>query len=350
MSRTETLPIDRSLQAGIDVGGTKVHIVDTENSTVHKYSTPDAQDMYEVLDSYFSQRDAMPNVISVTMAGPRDSETGAIKMTNSHWPAFDPREASERYPGVNFFTTNDMTATTAGILEESGVNLQQLKPGTPKARGTVLAVTLSTGIGSGAAVWDRLSGRYVIVPSEGGHNSFQPKTEDEVGYLQHVAAQHPHASAENALSGKYGIDNLISYYLKHDQAPDLAKSIAAAREEDRPVGAVLLAYALEGKGKDQAAAEAILKRYGSMVGSAIRDLAVTFVASGGVYLTGSVALAMGEYFAEHTDMSGRFIHEGAVHDNWLKDTPIYLVTDPHVAVKGALSLARQNRTATILKH
>lgn len=86
---------------------------------------------------------------------------------------------------------------------------------------------------------------------------------------------------------------------------------------------------------------AILDQLGSMLGSAIRDLAVTFVASGGIYLTGSVALALGEYLAAETNMLMRFVHHGAAHDSWIEKIPVYLVTDPHVAAKGALSLAKR---------
>ena len=85
----------------------------------------------------------------------------------------------------------------------------------------------------------------------------------------------------------------------------------------------------------------VLEQLGSMLGSAMCDLAIAFVATGGVYMTGSVALALGEYLAAETNMLQRFARNGSVHDNWLEKVPIYLVTDPHVAAKGALSLAKQ---------
>jgi len=79
-----------------------------------------------------------------------------------------------------------------------------------------------------------------------------------------------------------------------------------------------------------------------MFGSITRDLTLAYKATGGIYLTGSVALALGEYLVHETSFLERFIHNGAPHDFWLQHVPIYLVTDPHVAVKGALSLATQN--------
>ena len=149
------------------------------------------------------------------------------------------------------------------------------------------------------------------------------------------------AEAWGSFSSKYGIDNLIDHSLDATKAPWLAGAIERARAEDRPVGAVLLEVATQGQGVDQSAAQNILRRMGAMVGSALRDWAVTYHATGGVYVTGSVALALGEYFAQNTEMNDRFVVPGPEKDTWLERVPISLVTDPHVAVVGALALAKE---------
>ena len=68
--------------------------------------------------------------------------------------------------------------------------------------------------------------------------------------------------------------------------------------------------------------------------------AVTFVATGGIYLTGSLALGLGRYLAANTSMINRFLHPGSQHDDMLETIPLYLITDEHTAVKGALSAAQ----------
>ncbi|HSX31515.1 MAG TPA: glucokinase [Candidatus Saccharimonadales bacterium] len=338
-TKTSELPIRKDLIAGIDVGGTKVHIADTVSTTIRRYNTPDYDSLDAILADYFQTMGARPAKLAVGMAGPRDDETGEIKLTNTHWPAFSPQQAAEAY-GIEFTTANDMVATTAGVLQETGVELVQLKPGTATGTGTKLVISLSTGIGVAAAVWDTRSKRYVILGGEGGHIGFQPKNEEEQKYLNYLHAKYPHASAELALSGKHGIDNLVDHALPKLKEDELAIAISSAREEGRPVGAVLLAYATEGQGLDQQTAQTILERMGAMVGSVVRDLAVTYKATGGIYLTGSVALALGEYLAERTELKERFVRKGAVHDSWLGDVPISLVADPNVAVVGALALAK----------
>lgn len=338
---TAPLAVDRSLYTGIDVGGTKIGILDSSSETYHRYVTSDYPNMEAVLDDYFAKLGRRPSKVVLAMAGPRDEETGAIEVTNASWPAFNPLDAEKRYPGTAFDTVNDMIGTAAGALAEEGVELEELKPGTPTRTGCKVIMALSTGFGMAAAAWDKNTERRVFIASEGGHIGIQPENDAEAAYLKYLQDKYPHVSAEIALSGKMGINHLVDHMLTVHYDTELIAAIKRAREAGRPLGAVLLEFAEAGEGTSRDVARRILAQLGNMLGSAMYDLAVAFVASGGVYLTGSVALALGEYLAANTDMLERFAHNGSVHDSLLDKMPIYLVTDPHVAAKGALSLARQ---------
>ena len=188
-------------------------------------------------------------------------------------------------------------------------------------------------------------GQYVLVPCEAGHIGFQPKNDDELAYLEHLQqksqAEHKHVSVELALSGKHGLGNLIEHSLQKYPNDTLAKAIEKARMNGQPVGAVVQEFAKEGAGQEQRIARNILHNLGNMIGAVIRDYAVLFKATGGIYLTGSVALGLADYFVRNTDFTKRFVHRGAVHDTWVSNIPIFLVTDPHITVKGALSLSVQ---------
>lgn len=338
----EALPIDTTLFAGIDVGGTKIGILDSRGETYHRYVTSAYPNMEAVLDDYFAQVGKPPAKVVLTMAGPWDEETGAITLTNGTWPAFMPAAAAQRYPGTAFETVNDMIGTAAGALAEEGVELKELKPGTPSRTGCKLVLAVSTGFGAAAAVWDKRTERRLFVASEGGHGGIQPENEAEAAYLQYLQPKYPRVSAEIALSGKTGIDHLIDHVLSIHYDTELIGAINRSRAAGQPVGAVLLEFAEAGEGTSRDVARIALEQLGGMIGSAMRNLALTFVASGGIYLTGSVSLALGEYLAEHTRMLTRFVHPGAVHESLVEKIPIYLVTDPHVAAKGALWLARQS--------
>lgn len=331
---------DSAFVAGMDVGGTKVHIADTRGHAVHRYDTSDFPDLYAILDDYFATLPAKPVRMVVAMAGPRDDDTGIVRLTNVGWPPFDPREATKRYK-LPFSTVNDMVATTAGMLQETGVDLKRLKSGTSMATGTKVAVAISTGIGVAAAAWDVQTERRCILATEGSHIGFQPKNHAEAKYLAFLRKKYPHPSAELALSGKHDIEHMVDHMLEGKSQTKLSKAVSAARSAGRPVGAVILEFATEGSGEDKTIAQAILEQLGAMLGSVLRDFAVAYKATGGIYLTGSVAMALGEYFADETSFIERFVCKGAVHHDWVADIPIYLLLDPNIAVVGALALAKQ---------
>lgn len=334
------LPVKEDFFAGVDVGGTKIHIADTLKSGVRRYRTGDYTSIDSVLDAYFNQVGARPKRITLVIAGPRDDETGSIKLTNRPWPAFNPTDAAKQWPGTVFETANDMIGTAAGMLAESSMHEKQLKHGNPVRTGAKVIVSISTGIGVAGAVWDSQTKRYVFVASEGGHINFQARNTHEHGYITHLHQAYPQASAELAIAGKYGVQNLINHFLDTSKAPALHAAITRAQASDRPLGAVLLEFATEGADADQAVAKTILGHMGALAGAYLGDLALTFKATGGVYLSGSVALGLSEYWAEQTDFIERFGKPGGVHAEWLTKIPIYLATDPDVAVAGALALAR----------
>jgi glucokinase len=343
---TSDLSVSPELVTGLDVGGTKVHVLDTRSDTIHHYLTGGYPDLYAVLDDYFVKIQARPARIALAMAGPRDEATGKVKMTNSPWPLFDPAEAASRYPGTTFETYNDMNAMTAGIASAHSDSFKLLKQGKSVLKGNKVAVTISTGFGVGAAVYDRTSGGYTLLDSEIGHTGFQPYDDIQKKFLEFLYTKYSDPSWELALSGKYGIDNWLEFLYDKLHAPKLGGALERAAEAGRPCGAVLLEFAAAGDGEDKEAARVILNHMACLTATGLSTLALAYMAKGGIYLTGSVSLALAEYWAENTDFKKAFIRRGTDdHAVWLESfldsTPIYLVTDPHIAVKGALVLAGQ---------
>jgi glucokinase len=158
--------------------------------------------------------------------------------------------------------------------------------------------------------------------------------------------KYEHPSIELAISGKHGVENWVDHLLDELNSPELVSAIIRAREADRPVGAVLLEFATEGSGASKAGAHKILNELGSLAGNILADFALTYKATGGVYLTGSMSLALSDYLVQNTGFINSFLRRGSKdHASWLEDmlksTPIYLITDPDVAAVGALELACQ---------
>lgn len=328
---------------GIDIGGTKVHILDDTHHAVRHYDPHQYPDLYAVLDDYFGGLEKRPGRVMLAVAGPRDDVSGIIKMSNNPWPAINPREAEARYPGTRFETCNDMIGTVAGVVAAHADSFKLLKEGVAVENGNKVVVSISTGFGVGVAALDRVAGRYTYIESEAGHSGFQPYNEVQSDFLNFLYTKHTDPSWELALSGKYGIDSWLEFLSPKLHAPALGKALERAMADGRPRGAVLLEFALEGTGADQEAAHTILDYMGCLVANALSNLALTFKTSGGIFLTGSVSLALAEYWAERTGFADEFLKHGTPdHAPWLETflthIPVYLVTDPHIAAKGALFL------------
>lgn len=343
-SNPQTLPVKPGLVAGLDVGGTKVHILDSGSTNLHRYPTSDHADLYEVLDDYFMKSGQRPEKIVAAIAGPRDEKTGNVRMTTLSWPTFKPKDAERRYPGTSFSTLHDMGAVAAGMTYVPGLDVVELKKGKPAEGGPKLAITISTGVGLCIAVWEAEQERYFFFSGEGGHVGFQPYTEAEYRHLAHIYTKYDHPSVELAISGKYGMESWIEHSPELQKAPHLHESLQKANKTDQPIGAVLLEFAKHGHGEDQVAAAAILGHMGSLVGNVLADYALVYRSTGGIYLTGSVALGLGEYWAEHTGFVKAFVRHGTEdHARWMEDMlgtmPIYLMTDPNIGVAGALAVA-----------
>ncbi|MEK7153238.1 MAG: glucokinase, partial [Patescibacteria group bacterium] len=290
MPGPQTLKPRNDFVVGIDVGGTKVLVRDTLSTNLHRYPTDGFPDLPSLLDMYFAKMQAYPRRITIAMAGPRDDVTGEVKMTNSPWPPFSPQQAAQRYPSVSFETTNDMVAAAAGVLHATGIDLATLKPGTPTATGTKFVLTISTGVGGCAAVWDERTKRHVFTPCEPGHIGFQPYTKKQKEYLEHLFKKYDYPSVEHAISGKHGMENWVDHILTEFDAPALTRAIKRAEKNDRPLGAVLLEFATEGSGNDKESARVILGHMGTLVGNVLANYALAYKATGGIYLIGSVSV------------------------------------------------------------
>jgi glucokinase len=341
------LSVRQDFVVGMDIGGTKVHAMDTVSTNLHRFEVKEYKEIYEMFDEYFTKTGVRPKHVTIAMAGLRNDETGEVHPTNSRWPSFKPQDANKRYPGTVFETTNDMVAGAAGMVSASSIDLKLLKPGNSMTKGNKVVITVSTGVNTCTAAWDAQSKRHVFVEAESGHIGFQPRNEAQQRHLDHLSRNYPNPSIELALSGKHGVEAWIDHSPELDDAPELQKAIKRARDAGRPVGAVLLEFAEEGKGPSQKAAHQILNHMGTLIGHILADYALTFKATGGIYLIGSVALALGEYWAEQTDFAKSFVRAGTdEHAPWLESfldsVPVYLITNPNIAVAGALALAKRN--------
>jgi glucokinase len=178
-------------------------------------------------------------------------------------------------------------------------------------------LALGAGTGFGVAGLARSERGDVPIPTEGGHAAFAPTDDVEVEILKRLAAKHGRVSIERILSGQGLYDLYCILAALQGQAPALRDEVAVTTE------------GLVGDPLAQAALDRFIKILGGVAG----DLALTFGARGGVFVSGGIAPRI----AERLDAGGfraRFEAKGRLGD-YVRDIPTYLVLHPYPAIVGA---------------
>jgi len=181
---------------------------------------------------------------------------------------------------------------------------------------------IGAGTGFGAAVL--VPGRDGDpIASEAGHTGFAPTDDVELDLWRCLKARHGRVSIERVLSGS----GLIAIYERFCEARG---SHPAAAQPTQVVAAA---------GEGHTVAREALERFVMIYGQVAGDLALTFGASGGVYLSGGIAPKIYEWlntgaFRTAFEAKGRLTA-------YLLKTPTFLVTHPDPGLLGAARRLRQ---------
>lgn len=326
-TRIMTLPKERRI--GLDAGGTNLTAVDGLTGEI---TTLDEEfsSMDEVLDHLLAR---FPGTTHVYIGGAGVvNADGTIKFTNrKSWPAFD----SHRYAAwccVTIGLGNDMEPKLAGLAD---AKVTVVRPGTVKAGDPTVVVTVSTGDGNAALV------NGTVARSEGGHTTWQPMTELEDAILRCLRRSENRKlfSVEDILGGRHMQHLYMALWEVSKQRPTREFDATVQRYIDakKDIGPLITAGALHG----DAFCEQFMEVYGHILGQWLRNLAVIYVSTGGIYLTGGVMTPeVTRYLFQKGALLEAFFGNPA-HDELLWDMPIFRVDDPLLGAKGALALARQ---------
>ncbi len=179
-------------------------------------------------------------------------------------------------------------------------------------------------------VWD--GARHLVVPSEGGHVDFAPRTELEVDVLRALLKQYGHVSYERVLSG-----------------PGLVNVYRALRERGAGCEPAWLQERMRAGDPSAAIAEAALARldpvctqalemFIAVYGAEAGNLALRALAFGGVYVAGGIAPKIRQALLQGPFLAA-FRAKGRFADR-LAAIPVHLVLEPRAALLGAARVAR----------
>lgn len=275
------------------------------------------------------------------LAGP--VKHGVSRLTNLGWFLEDHRLAvALEIDRVDLI--NDFAAVGYGIVGLQASDFHCLQPGQPQPGAPIAFLGAGTGLGQGYAL--PLDDRLVVLPSEGGHADFAPRSPLEWDLLTYLLDKYgiSRLSVERIVSGA----GLVAIYqflrdrsggggdTPADRAVRQWESETGRPDKSVEPGAVISQAAIAG---DDSLCQQALDLFVAAYGAEAGNLALKMLPFGGLYLAGGIApkilpaLTSG-LFLENFASKGRL-------GELLATVPVSIVLNPQVGLIGAAVCAAQ---------
>jgi glucokinase len=320
-----------------DVGGTHSRLALFEDGArapaeLEIYPSAEHGSLVEIVEAF---RDTHPmHVATATfgVAGPVDD--GRTEAVNLAWPV-DARELAQAMglPAPAVSVINDMEANAWGIGWLVPDDLVALNDAPGEPGGNLALISAGTGLGEGFVTHGPRGEQ--AHASEGGHADFAPSTELQAELRDWVARDGKHVSYERVCSG-IGMLNIYGFLRERSSDPEPAW---LTKERALDGAAAITDAGLERR--DPVASDALdlmVSIYGAQAG----NLALTLMATGGVYLGGGIAPRILPRLQEGTFLRA-FMDKGRLSDV-LERFPVWVILNELTALLGAARHAEVNRS------
>lgn len=267
------------------------------------------------------------NVHSACFGLPGPVRGRKAKLTNLPWLV--DADAIERDLGLDAVTLiNDLEANAYGLAVLDPAAIRVIKQGTAIPNGNAALIAAGTGLGQAGLAWD--GSRRRPFATEGGHADFAPADALEDEMLAFLRAKYGgHVSWERVVSGP-GLA-AVHEFLRHRDGSPMPEWV------EGPPGELPGKIAAHARSGDDPIAAMALDRFLGLYGAEAGNLALKFLAIGGVYVGGGIAPKLADAFADSPFVE-RFLAKGRMRA-LLEDMPVYLVLDDHAGLWGSASYA-----------
>lgn len=319
---------------GGDIGGTKTNIAFFEPQgsqlvlkIIEKYPSSKHNSLDEIVLDFIQKHSLKVQTACFGIAGAIHNER--VKTTNLPWEV-NAESLSKALSGVDVHLINDLEANAWGIDALKEDELVLLHSPKQIIQGNRALISAGTGLGEAGLYFN--DGKYHPFASEGGHADFAPRNDKEIALYKYLAKPFGHVSYERVLSGNglYNIYQFLNDYNKRSSSKEISEKF----KNDDPAK-VISEYALEHK---DATCEEALDMMVSFYGSEAGNMALRFMAYGGVYLGGGIAPKIltklqSPLFLEAFLSKGRF-------RSLLESIPINVILNDKTALIGAAYCAQ----------
>lgn len=287
-----------------DIGGTSVRLALAQDGQILPdtlWRAPGGTEDFRAVLAQYRAVAGTGRIAGVVIAAAGAPRKGRLPLTNRAM-VLDPEEIRAELGPVPVTLFNDMIGQGHGLARLHPDGLRHLA-GPVVGQGPRLLVNIGTGLNACAV--HRLDSGAFVAPSEAG-NITLPQVSDTLRDL--ARSRGGEVVAEDVISGR--------------ALPWLAQELAGAAGQS---GAGALAH------------DRVRRVIADALAAYLRDMVLCHLATGGVYLTGSVATGLAErldWSALQQDMAGT-----RAYADLLAGVPISLVRDPLIALRGCAAVA-----------
>jgi len=316
-----------------DIGGTKTDLAvfSVEGGprapiAQKRFPSRDYASLEAIAREFIAEVDLPVTHACFAVAGPVVG--GSASLTNLPWIIEESSlQAALGLESVSLL--NDVQATAVAVPHLRPADLHTVREGTAVPGGTIAVIAPGTGLGEAFLTWDGT--RYRAYPSEGSHTDFGPRTPREIELLRYSLTRWERVSYERVCAGQ-SMPHLYDFLrdvARFPESPAVRAQLADATDRTP----IIMASALDPQVRDPLCREA-LHLFVSILGAEAGNLALTVLATGGVYISGGIpprilaaAAGEGRIFLAAFEAKGRL-------SPVIARMPVHVIVEP-VALLGA---------------
>ena len=319
----------RALTLAGDVGGTKTYLAlfdanDTSYTPLleARYSSQDFVDLGTLLAAHL-EANPKDQPARIVLGVPGPVRQTPVNPVNLPW-SIDPASISKRL-SIELTLLNDLQATAYGTQALNSADYTILNSGTEDPEGNIGVIAAGTGLGEGGLCWNGTS--FSAIASEGGHASFAPNSPLEIELWHYLNNRFGHVSWERVVSGP-GLVHIYNFLKDngHGEEPVWLQQQLAQGDPSNTIAQCAMdnrcALALD-------ALELFVVLYGAATG----NLALQFMATGGVFIGGGIAPKILPKIQAGSFMDA-FLAKGRLKEV-LEQLPVKLILNDKTGLLGA---------------
>lgn len=318
-----------------DIGGTNARLAvfeASEGQGLRKiveadYRARDYGTLAEIVTAFVTSHPLRLEHACFGVAGP--VRQGRAAIANLPW-IVEASALAELLELPEVFLINDLEALAYAVDALPPADFAVLKSGAAEAAGNTALIAAGTGLGQAGLYWD--GERHHPFACEGGHADFAPRNELEMELLRYLTRKFGRVSCERVVSGP-GLHNVYMFLRDTGRA----KEPAWVRDkllEGADASAVIAQAGLDGKAE---ICERALGLFVSAYGAETGNLALTLMATGGIFLGGGIAPKILPSLQQPTFLDA-FLAKGRMQ-SLLETIPVRVILNDKAGLLGAARCA-----------